>query len=962
MEKVSQAFAVLQNPQAQTDQIREANQWLEHFQSTTEAWTTADQLLSLPADQVGNGSAHVFAAQTMRAKIQYDWAELPPESHAGLRDSLLAHVVRFGGGPQPVLTQLCLAVATLALHMEAWPSAVPDLVGRFTAPAADAVAKLPCLLELLTVLPEEAENFKVGVFPRRRDEFRAGLRSFGPQVLTLLGQVHDQCQASRPLMQATLRCMASWLKGCLVPADALMASPLLVFAFGALSDEQLFDESVDMLVELVHYTHQVEAHAQLVAGIVPHVLQLVPTYDAAVQSGDEDAARALCRLFTETGEQYLQLLITQQPDWAVGLAGAVLRGAAHPEPEIAEITFNFWYMLSEEISGSGRALTDTQRVEARGRFAECFVQLLKALRGLSRMPDDSDGWHADQRDDFRRFRYAVGDVLTDACKVLSSVNCIQEAYEALTAQLPAFSANPQAQWRNIEACVFCARQMITSNEPAFFTAEVVYKLMQLLPTLPPVGELSNTAIRTVGTYANWLSRHPEMLSPMLTFVTHGLSVDKSAAASSQAMKHLCDACAEHLAEEGTMAQLLQMYHGTLALTLHTADRCDLIAALSFVVSQMPLPQVLAAMQAIAQPLVVRLQAALEGTSATGGGGAEVSALLEQICALLGKVAPGAAPSADEIARDPNLQDARHPAVQLLEQLWGVLDSVFARHGADSKVMEKLCRCYKHTSRNTSQGPFRGDFKYLVPRLLPQVTGWFETQPHSCFLYVHNVCIKVYSDSPELQRVFAEAFHRMSLASFRLLSVTPTAVGDNPDVVDDYFELCSSVLACQPGMLLETELILTAFQCGCVGLHTQHREAHRAVVGFFENLIHIRHAGVRGPVIAATFSALEALLLTHGPQLFTALLLAIAGVVPQSRVRFLSPVLKGLVTIDVNTTRVWAEAAVQALPPDGHMDGAVLLQAVFSPEALVRDDRGVSDKTFDHAVEAFSSACRRRRLL
>lgn len=962
MENVKQAFAVLQNPQSQTEQIREANHWLEHFQSTTEAWTVADQLLSLQADQVGNGSAHVFAAQTMRAKIQYDWAELPADSHGALRDSLLAHVVRFGGGPQPVLTQLCLAVATLALHMEAWQSVIPDLIGRFTTPAADAVAKLPCLLELLTVLPEEAENFKVGVMPRRRDEFRAGLRSCGQQVLALLAMVHDQCRSLQPLMQAALRCLASWLKGSLVPEDALMASPLLAFAFGAVADEKLFDEAVDMLVDLVHFTHHTEARAQLVAGIVPHVLGLVPHFDAAVQAEDEDKARTLCRLFTETGEQYLQLLIAQQLEWAVGLSGAILRGAAHPEPEIAEITFNFWYMLSEEIAGGGRTLTDVQRVDARNRFGPCFVQLLKALRGLAEFPTDSDGWHEDQRDDFRRFRYAVGDVLTDACKVLTSTSCIQESYDALNSRLQEFASNPQRLWRGVEACVFCARQMITSNEPAFFQAEVVHKLMQVLPTLPAVGELSNTAIRTVGTYANWLSRHPEVLPQMLTFVTRGLSSDKSAAAASQAMKHLCDACAEHLAEESTMAELLQMYHSTLELELHTADRVDLVAALSFVVSQLPLSHVLPAMQAVAQPLIVRLQAALDRTGAAGSGGGEVSALLEQLCVLLGKVAPASAPSSDDIARDPRLQDMHHPAVQLLQQLWGVLDSVFARHGSDSKVMEKLCRCYKHTSRNTAQGPFRGDFKLLVPHLLPQVTGWFEQQPHSCFLYVNNVCLKGYYDSPGLLQVFSDAFNRMSIATFRLLSLTPTSIPDNPDVVDDYFELCSTVLLRSPSLLLETQLVLTAFQCACAGLHIQHREAHRAVVGFMEHLLQIHHGGVRGPITATTYTALEALLIANGSQLMQALIVAIAGMVPPTRVRFLSPVLKGLVTMDVRTTREWAENAVKSLPPDGHMDGATLLQAIYSPEALVREDRGTSDKAFDHAVEAFSSACRRRRLM
>lgn len=95
----------------------------------------------------------------------------------------------------------------------------------------------------------------------------------------------------------------------------------------------------------------------------------------------------------------------------------------------------------------------------------------------------------------------------------------------------------------------------------------------------------------VGTHSDWLAANPSLLPTLLTFVAQGLTHDKTAAASSQAMKHLCEKCAEHLAEEATMQQLLHMYLGTLQLQLHTPDRVDLIAALSFVVSQMSITQV-----------------------------------------------------------------------------------------------------------------------------------------------------------------------------------------------------------------------------------------------------------------------------------------------------------------------------------------------------------------------------------
>lgn len=42
----------------------------------------------------------------------------------------------------------------------------------------------------------------------------------------------------------------------------------------------------------------------------------------------------------------------------------------------------------------------------------------------------------------------------------------------------------------------------------------------------------------------------------------------------------------------------------------------------------------------------------------------------------------------------------------------------------------------------------------------------------------------------------------------------------------------------PALLLESDMLVTAFHCACAGLHVQHREANRSVVSFFENLVGI----------------------------------------------------------------------------------------------------------------------------
>ena len=75
MEQIQCAFQVLQAKDATVEQTNKATEFLQHFQKTIEAWSVADELLGLPS-QGSTLCACVFAAQTLRIKIQYNWNEL----------------------------------------------------------------------------------------------------------------------------------------------------------------------------------------------------------------------------------------------------------------------------------------------------------------------------------------------------------------------------------------------------------------------------------------------------------------------------------------------------------------------------------------------------------------------------------------------------------------------------------------------------------------------------------------------------------------------------------------------------------------------------------------------------------------------------------------------------------------------------------------------------------------------
>ena len=117
-------------------------------------------------------------------QISYDLDTLPEAHLLSLRDSLLTALRQFASGPRVILTQICIALADLALQLtaEQWNDPTAAMIESLGKDPAMAGA----LLEWLQVLAEEYNsNFKLEV---KNDFGRSGGKSVerGSQVIGLL--------------------------------------------------------------------------------------------------------------------------------------------------------------------------------------------------------------------------------------------------------------------------------------------------------------------------------------------------------------------------------------------------------------------------------------------------------------------------------------------------------------------------------------------------------------------------------------------------------------------------------------------------------------------------------------------------------------------------------------------------------------------------------------------------------
>lgn len=328
----------------------------------------------------------------MRNKIQNSFNELPQNSHESLRDSLIAHVGQITNETDAVIvTQLCLAVADLALLMASWKQPVIDLLDMLS-PQPQSVWPL---LEILTVMPEEIDSRYLRLGANRREEIHKQLDAAAPKVMEFLCMCMQHGDpAQEKIINSTLRCYCAWVAIQAIPVQQSAQNALTQQVFRLLSmdncSRKLHDTCTECLCALLNC---IEVNAfrdnldpQLKMQIFNGVGMLETAYHTAVGLEDIDKIMNYCRIFTVLCEAFLYEMLSNEevPNYSLKGLDLVLICVGHYDYEVAEITFNLWYRLSEELfQRNSDSLT--------GLFKPHVERLLGALYRLAQMEPDHEG-------------------------------------------------------------------------------------------------------------------------------------------------------------------------------------------------------------------------------------------------------------------------------------------------------------------------------------------------------------------------------------------------------------------------------------------------------------------------------------------------------------------------------------------------------------------------------------------
>jgi transportin-3 len=980
---------------ADATQRRAADEWLKEFRTSSEAWSVAPALLE---NATGGEPAHFYGASVLDAKIVDQFADLPLESHAELRDALFRYIERFSGastsdsnvvastahGVPSVRNKLCRALAALAVQMVSWHDALlSDVVARLSAPHL-----VHAQLLVLTELPVECRNRHLYVALHHRQLLQSRLSAAAPQLISHLTDLLTAANGVAPVQAAVFDCLGTILRECNVPLSTLVGNPLVHAPFAALAQPDLFDSAVELICDLLRLSGErlrqldwsggasgggggvddddgddggpdslgnssggpggaaVErAGAQaLASALLPEVIALKDAFGTdAVDKEDHEVFKAYTRIFAETGEYYARQFVAAGTPEALSLVSVLLHCAAHESVEVFAVTSNFWAYLAGAIHDD-----DARRAV----FAPAYAQLLVVVRGHMRYDPNYEQWSREQLSDFDELRRrGMSDALRGCAMVLGAEAALNAACDAIEATLTA-----QAPWTEIEAALFAVRALareVERREHAAVDAVALRALSLVLRLNEQHPKVMYTSLLIIGRYASFLSSEAgrEFLAPVMNTITASLQRPETLGAAAVALNNVCQDCAKLLVE--ARESLLALYQHVAAQGgLSLSDAIEIVEAIARVVRHVEDGDARrASMQQLCLPLI-RVVENPETPSKPFEFAMKLLAAAFKNAAIGRRTPPRSAGSALLVGGGADDAAVADPLFDLFVQLWPLISRVLGERLHDDEALNACSKLLRDTARELPAH----QVATLTPDLFRRLAECFGQRPNAELVHIASSIVHSVDRAATLLEPLADLLQ----AAFECMQ-SVEAMQAFPDIVTENFLLALALLWSSPLPFAQSQLADAFVGAGVVGLLCENPSVTHAVATFFRELLVVavppspnlsaRAAATIDMALAQQLSsALMAALGRHVPALFGAIVKGLAGSLPLSHCHSIAQILRRLRRLDPNATH----AALVTVLQNSLSNLDASHKDAFATAYLHADG-----ELFD-ACEAFAHACRQRK--
>ncbi|RMX44834.1 hypothetical protein pdam_00009291 [Pocillopora damicornis] len=825
-----------------------AHKWLLTTQKSHQAWQLCWRLMQTDKPP----EIQFFGASMLYFKIAKNWGELQEEHYNDLRSELFKHIFTFSPGPRIVLTRLCVALGAFALNTmpEYWSNAISD-------------------------------------------------------IITTLQNAGGSSQAIQVRQQA-LKCMISWVQFGVTISDLGDTLPLV---FESIHNPELFDTSVDLIVEVATHPSGMK-YPSYMWNFVSSVLTLSESLRTALQSGDVDTSRGLCRVMVSLAETHLKLLLSADSEEKELQGFTLVQNVQVPQAGI------LWMSSVDDISSEEPSTMEKHKA----MYGPVLLSLCQVFMRKVQYPPENvwQGFSSDEKEQFRCYRQDIADTLMYVYCLLRG-HCLQQLYHMLSELL---AGETQPSWQSVDATLYLIQSVAEYVEPT--EESFIPAILSLLPRLPSHSYVSQTALLMVGSYSEWLKCHPDHLRSVLPVLLGGLSQVHLASASTQALRGICEECVQDLEPGSLMEILTHCQTGLSGGVMKERERIRCVECIGHVLSVQDSAGAVEQVKAVFTPYVEGLAQIVQQQPT-----AELKANLQFHLRLFVVLFKCLDPE------NENIGNKIHPAAVVLNDILPSLKSM-APWMQDNDVQQQFCLCLERAI-----GTIRDYMGGLVSGLSELVVGYFSVSPTSGILDLASTLIGMYGMVDEHYRTILLVFQRITTTTLQLLQ---SNLRDFPDILQSFMQFVCRGLKANTKLVFEGDgYHVNIFQCGLAALDVQESHTVRAACTFFSTFI----------TACENEETAKRTLQEYGSYLVSQVIRGIAGGVPRQCTDYMAEILFALNRHNVTMLSRWMQEVMEV---EGFPSNLVTVSQKEQFSSAVLRERA-HRRRVKESVTQFSLLCR-----
>ncbi|XDV41239.1 hypothetical protein PO909_010136 [Leuciscus waleckii] len=542
-----------------------------------------------------------------------------------------------------------------------------------------------------------------------------------------------------------------------------------------------------------------------------------------------ETSHGICRIAVSLGENHSRALLEQVEHWQsfLALVNMIMFCTGIPghypvNETTSSLTLTFWYTLQDDIM-SFEAEKQAVYLQV---YRPVYFQLVDVLLHKAQFPTDEEyaSWSSDEKEQFRIYRVDISDTLMYVYEMLGA-ELLSNLYDKLGRLLTNTEQTPS--WQHTEALLYGFQSIAE-------TIDVNYSDLAdtVMFTIGLFRLFSHTLVKTRQLpLAEWLADHPVMLSSVLPLVLQALGNPDLSVSSVSTLKKICRECKYDLPPYA--ANIVAVSQEVLIKQIHKTSQCMwLMQALGFLLSALPVEEILRNLQSLITPYIQQLEKLAEETPNPSNKLAiiHILGLLSNLFTTLDitKQEEESGENAPPIKSAPP-QTGPNPVVVVLQQVFALIQTVLSKWLNDSQVVEAVCAIFEKSVKTLLH-----DFAPMVSQLSAMLGQMYSTIPQASALDLTRQMVHIFASETNHFPPIKALFELVTSVTLNIFQQGPR---DHPDIVDSFMQLQAQALKRKPDLFLSESLDVKAvFHCGVLSLKFPEAPTVKSTCLFFTELI------------------------------------------------------------------------------------------------------------------------------